>query len=909
MRKFFLYLFMIVILAGAGYYFYANWFTKKEKTLWSLVPGNALAVYESTQIALIWNDLIATSQWKNLNNISNLSSLASEIESLDALTGYKGELDQLTRAQDILISISQVSNVDIDATYFVSLENEVAQRLLARVMDSISSNSNFKVAQRTYQEIQLNEVKYSDDTATFTYFILDNAFVGSFTSFLVEDVVRNLESEENFQESNPQLYSIPRLNNDKGNLYVNYPAVTGFLKNYFSASNTFVETIYGTLSSGFLDLTFDDRNFLLNGFSYAADSSFVGSVSYSTPAESNIDAYVPSNSALLMQVIVGDGTSWKRQLEKYWSKKPTMSGEWESLNKDYGFQIDRFFGWVNGEVAQSVLESSGGRSPGRILYIQTSDINESLNQLNTLTERANNLSSDTLYKEYFSEYAITLLKVEDFPAKVLGKQFGGFDEVFYMPLGNYIVLANKIESLKSLILDIESENTWGKRVSHTSFLENTLEKFNISLIVDIPRAFDLIYSEGSPEFKAFLERNSRAIKNIEKASIQFRNQGDKQYTSMTMQSRDLTRQRPEIDFEEVQKVTFENRVVTKPQIVRNHINGSFEVLVQDSSKLIHMVSNLGELLWSDSLPGKIVGDVAQIDFYKNNKLQFLICLGDHFIILDRNGEKVNDFNLELGYTAVNWSLIDYDRSRNYRILVSDVKGNLYLYNMEGTNLEGWAPRSLSGRLGSPPFHLRIRSRDVIVAVQENGVVDIMNRRGQSITGFPLNLNARTNNGLFIEEGGNFASTVFTLLTNEGELIKFNLEGKVLEREQLFKPNPNTTFKMIIERSNRSFIIFQQDGARLSILDNKGVMQFEKDYLSTTSLLGQYYDFGSGKKLIIVIDPVQEFTYLYNEDGELVNSRPLESGKQVGVVYFESLQKFHIYSTFMESFEISGFHTN
>jgi len=908
-KKYLLYFFLSIASLTVGYFLYIKWFSNNHRTLWDLVPENALIVYETNGIALIWNDLIQTKQWENLRKIPAVASREFVVEKLDSLAGRQGKLDQISRNDKVLISIHQISNTELDAIFYISLLEENAQKLLREVLDTLSGNDDFEIIERYYQENLIREIKKkSVSRSIFTFSIIDNIFVASFTPFLLEDVVRNISANNNFSNGNENLFSISSLSNDKGNLYINFPAATGYVKNFFSKDNPFSSSLNNLLSNGFLDITFDDRNFFLNGFSFLQkETSLLSTLAEATPGESKVKTLIPSQTAMLYQLNVGDGNSWMTGLETFWNNSKSLAGDWENLQKDYGFQTDRFFSLVTGEIALCLLESLIKQKSELILFIHTSDINGAYNQINTLAERANKIIGDTLYTETFSDYKITQLNIKQFPQKVLGKQFIGFNEVYYMPVLDYIVFSNSVENLKSLIIDIESENTWGKRVSQTSFLENTLEKFNAGLIIDIPKAFDLLHNVSSPQLKNFLEKNSRVIKSFEKASIQFRNQGTMLYTSIAIRNGGSIDSKPEVDFEPVQSVAISSEIISKPFVVRNYINGSLEVLVQDTARFLYLINNQGEVLWKDSLGFNLRGEVEQIDFFKNDKLQYLVCLGDHFRLIDRNGNEITDFTLKLPFQVFNWKVIDYDRSKNYRILISDFQGNLFLYDKNGENLEGWTPKLLSGRLGSVPFHLRVRGRDVIIGIQENGIVNMMTRRGENLRGFPLDLKGRTNNTLFIEKGGDFQSSLVTALTNEGELIKFDLEGKILDRDQLFKPNPTTTFAMVVERLGRTFVIMQQDGSRLSMLDKNGVLLFEKDYLSTTALSGQYYDFGSGKKIYIVIDPIQEFAYIYLENGVLVNSRPLASGNLVGLLYFEGLQKFHVYSTFMNNFQISGFY--
>ena len=77
-------------------------------------------------------------------------------------------------------------------------------------------------------------------------------------------------------------------------------------------------------------------------------------------------------------------------------------------------------------------------------------------------------------------------------------------------------------------------------------------------------------------------------------------------------------------------------------------------------------SNKGNLLWKKSLSGRIIGEIKQIDLYKNGRLQILFRTNDRLYLIDRNGNEVSQlsFNIKSGEINHPISVFDYDRNRN-----------------------------------------------------------------------------------------------------------------------------------------------------------------------------------------------------------------------------------------------------
>ncbi len=135
-------------------------------------------------------------------------------------------------------------------------------------------------------------------------------------------------------------------------------------------------------------------------------------------------------------------------------------------------------------------------------------------------------------------------------------------------------------------------------------------------------------------------------------------------------------------------------------LVRNHNDRSTEVLLTDVSNQLYLVSKDQKVLWNMSLPSAIQGDVHQIDLLKNGKLQYLFITAGQLHVVDRLGRYVTGYPKPISMTdAVSTSLVDYDKSRNYRLLMANAAGRIAVCDMEGKPLEGWTSKNL--RADSP----------------------------------------------------------------------------------------------------------------------------------------------------------------------------------------------------------------
>ena len=263
----------------------------------------------------------------------------------------------------------------------------------------------------------------------------------------------------------------------------------------------------------------------------------------------------------------------------------------------------------------------------------------------------------------------------------------------------------------------------------------------------------------------------------------------------------------------------------------------------------------------------------------------------------------------MDYTIDRIAVIDYDKSKNYRIFISDNTGNLYLYDKAGNNLDGWDPRPVTGRLSSPPFHVKVRGKDCMIAVQENGIINVMNRRGEMYPGFPLDLKSKILSDVFIEVGEDFSKTRLITVTENGEIVNLNLNGLVIFRDQLIKPSREAQFRLVKEKQGKGYVIVIQELYKVTVLDKNGNRIFNDHYFSNDQFSVQYYNFGTGEEVYAITDAIQGFTYLYNSLGNLVNSEPLSSSFPVAIVYSSTLSKFRVYHGHQNKMMISSFFSN
>jgi hypothetical protein len=88
-------------------------------------------------------------------------------------------------------------------------------------------------------------------------------------------------------------------------------------------------------------------------------------------------------------------------------------------------------------------------------------------------------------------------------------------------------------------------------------------------------------------------------------------------------------------------------------------------------------------------------------------------------VIDRNGKSLAGFPVAISSEiTTGLAVLDYDKSKNYRLLVGTNNGNIYNYTIQGTAAKGW---SYSG--GARPIkieHQKVSGEDRIVVTYKSG---------------------------------------------------------------------------------------------------------------------------------------------------------------------------------------------
>lgn len=857
---------LTLLFAWGGFWLYQNYFSGRNINSLELIHPDAVFVFETTQADQTWNELVNQPVWEILTQLPAFSKTANQLVSLDSLTGANGQISQILRGKQFTISYHASGIDSFEPLFTLNFGASSPLDFLAQIKSSVPKN--IRIQTRFYSDLEVFEFYGSDNTRKWTVTVLGNVLLASSSSFIVEEAIRLFISADQ--------------NSLASKLKTNLDQDTGMGRLIFSGKG-FSKLLEGISKERETTIS---RELALNESVFALNLAFEqGQLSFKGPAildeEYNFTPSVRANFPEFQKVISSrtqaltqinlDGIFEAQKLQNAaFAPKSTISGEIQNQLTDRGF-LDNF----SGEFYYLNLEKLGNQNENRVVLARVLDPAQTIAFLKEF--RAN---TDTDQADFYRDSEILFFPEEEFPAHLFNGKFAGFPQTHISLIGDILVMTNSAPGMKMILDDFVIGNTWAK--APESFLGNQAlnpaSGYSKTFLLD--KIWDNWEDNSNPAWSPFLQIYASVFKAIPYVSFRINQIGETPEATLTIPYQASgavsVREKTGLSLIPSNTIALLERIEYGPKAILNFNDNTEDLVVQDANHVLHLINFAGESVYSVQLSGPIVSDAFQIDFLKNGKLQLLIATAEQVYAIDRLGNSLPGFPVSLNERITHLNLVDYDNNREYRYFLATESGNLWLLDRTGKQLEGWNPLKLGARMALAPSHIRVPRRgDFMVAQSVLGEVYFFNRRGEKQSGSPMSLGKEFVAPINVTTGTGGNTLKISAISQTGELIHANFNGEITFRTQLVKADRDNNFELIKDQSGHSEVILSRQYSKTVIMDDREKELFSL-LLAGEKLWFGYYDFGSTRKILAVSDPEQGFGYLYDLQGNMLTTTPLES---------------------------------
>lgn len=301
------------------------------------------------------------------------------------------------------------------------------------------------------------------------------------------------------------------------------------------------------------------------------------------------------------------------------------------------------------------------------------------------------------------------------------------DYQFFIQFKEFVIFSKSINNFKELIPSLKSEKTLYNTPWYQKFSNQLTAQSSMLTVANINYAHNELK-------KSLLEENQKKWKETlfkDYKAVAFQMVSEESFSHVHLVTSKTTEQKKDFTVNETENVILSNTIQSKPQFTTNYISKTKDIVVQDEKNQLIVISNKGEIRWKKAIGEPILGEIQQMDMYRNGRLQYVFTTPTTLYVLDRNGKDATPFPLKFKSKITQpVSVFDYDKNRKYRIVITQ-NTLLTMYDSRGKEVKGFNfDNKAKGEITTAPKHIRVAKKDFIVVNDINEGVHFLSRTGK-----------------------------------------------------------------------------------------------------------------------------------------------------------------------------------
>ena len=830
----------------------------------------------------LWSSFCKYSPWDEFNE---------QIKLVDSLNRNFAGVKSFLKGKRLTISFDFIGKECLTPIYIFPLNDIAEKHQVTEAIQLIFSGNDIQLVKRKYNgEIIFDGTLYlNKELVKFSYAFPKGLAIFSSSAILVENAILQVNEESVETDSGfRKIHKTVGYNSDI-NIYLNHKYLPRLLKQIVNKEIKKQNKELAHLAEWTeLDLDIKNQSLCWNGFTFSSDSlnQYMNIFLHQSPGNLRVDEALPSRTIWFKAFHLSNFLQFQDDYNRYLiglGKLKNRDLFLSRFKRDTGLDLIRFIErWFDGDVAFSAIE--GNKTTEHFMVFSTRSESLSKEEFVKMLKRYCNrkgLSFRSLIRKFRvdREMSFTIYSnpYPDFHKYLFGNNLPEKRFKYFSFINNNVVFGESYQGVSEFLHDNLLQETLGKKAEYHRFSEQLSRESNIYIYGNPSRSVEEILNVFDSDFqKKFFASKDELRK--------FTGFGWKASTSNNMvYNNGCLIFNP--DFRERAGTIWQSRLDTsihfKPQFVVNHLDRmNKDVIVQDLKNNLYLINNSGRILWKMKLSGPIMGEIHQVDYYRNGKLQYLFNTPDKLHLVDRNGNYVERYPVNFRAEATNGvALFDYDKNKTYRFFVACKDKRVYAYDKYGKIVPGWKFGKTEGEVSYPVQHIRIGNKDYIVCndsqkiyiLDRRGGVRVKTKGGQSISNNPLVFEPQTK-------------------ATASRLVYSNTSGDL--HYQYF--NGLSGVKKIGEVSLSHFFAYEDingdgigdaiiaDGETLNVVYSNGRKNFRYDFNEPISARPNIYAFSGNNKKIGVVTRNDNRIHLLNSNGSVYKGFPLDGASSFSI---------------------------
>ncbi len=846
-------IFLIVVAMAVLAYFVYPKLAKTDANPWTMIPANSTFILQIDNPDTFVKKIRSEKElWQTLMNSAAFKKMDLGLAGLDKLLKNDNTYNDLLNGGPLTICFKvDEASKSVNKLFLSKINYNPG---LGNVKSYLTKQLGAKYAVIYLNERDFGGIKIVDAEKNKTYYLsfLDGVMLVSRNIDMLTDAVNNYRSANTYLDKDKSFMAVRKTAGKKvdAKLFINYQQLGSLLGLYANPENlTAVSKLSSFAAWTELDLIVKHDELLFSGFtSYNDSAQFLGRINGQAASENKLYNISPFNTNILL--------SYK------YDSEAIDANSIEGLS----YNPARLMKFIGNSVAfgctATQLSAFGKQS---FAIVDFNDRKRGEDELRKICKIAGSTHSTR-----YNGYLIRHIKNENLLSSLFGDAFKPIKNNYYFFLGNYAVFANSKEMLVNIMQMYDTGKTLDLNDNFKNFSDNMSSKENASLYIKPDEVLNMASSFVNKETALALLNESGLISAIHGASFQFSNDGPLSFTNFYFK---LGARVSEENLA-LWKIRLDDDIVGKPDLVKDHITNRFMVMCYDRGSNLYLINNDGQLLWKKKIKGLPEGDIKQVDYYKNGKIQYLFNTREYIYLIDKNGKFVKNYPHKLNPAATNsLNLFDYNRKKDYRLMISQADKKTYNYYLNGDKVRGWEEPHSQNIVNETVKRVVANNKDYFLITDIDNNTLIVNRKGNERIKIRGELKKARNSGFFVNRTN---SKGIILTTNEqGKLIYVKANGRLAQTD--FGSFSKDHFFLYEDfNGDRSVDFIFVDGRKLKVFDRFKKLLFSYDFDHEINIKPIFFNINRRRSVLGIVSDQEKTIYLFDNKGNIIISRGLVS---------------------------------
>jgi hypothetical protein len=882
-----------VLLAALGCWFYYRW-TTNERSAWAYIPDDYLLAVESTELQRP-PEPIRSYQIK-LTDLPILEEAQNGLQVLQQAVTDTALLRSFLDGKTITYSL-HAENISL-VNYLLYIPYSPKDQAFLNYINSLNTNEVRGLKHQTAKQ-SITDITIASTRQRFSFTQYDNYLILSKSSLLVENVAMKISKLLDVPEGSPPTPAEYATAQTK--LWLNWPnlrTLGGRMMNRQSAAGALI-SLLPTNTAFRCQVNGVKKDLFVETTSPVKDANpYWQTLDGQQPASLSSQRFIPNGTAAFYQISLSDPIGWANRLIRYMRKnEPGLADQKAHWKSTYLINPDSVYYHINRELMLCRMESDELNEGGNLLLLK---LNRPRAFLNWFEYEAGSVRQEeklAKFEEVVAGRTIRQIALPELPSVWFGSVFQGFPKTYYTVVDGYAVFGSNVQVLRNYLADYKRGNVWANSAQSQEVFRS-LKASPFTMVFNAGKSWFSVLTNLKNDWKGPVTHLEEPLKRLNFLSWQTDVRGGNVAHRLVW-----TKGRISADPGLLRKLFLQKNIPNplgrplqrEPYVYKNAVTGTTDLVLQTTDNDLVPVAVGAKPTVKFRLSGPIVAPIQLMDYFGRGRDQMLIFTADHLYILHPTVKGYQLFASK-GFSRLpsyQFSLFDQVPERKVQFSLMDADGRLY--NVAKSNLQLTPAGQVRDvrQVQAPVNKVNLKGQEYLVMLEPGGRLNLVSAKGLSAPGFPINLSQSFDSPPFIETSDREADFSLRLVSADGELIRMNLEGKVLERQQMVKPSRETRFRLLLEESGKDWLVMQQTNENVTLFDKRLNTLFNIFPITAESQL-RYFDFGAETKILSVTDG--RGTMLYDLRGEKLIQSPVPSLYPLTVEFAESYQKLYLYGT-------------